>query len=94
MLDVVSTEYQEKTSAVAIVGSSQRDTVLTTALRESRGSMRDISRNSKAHCAAKHISAKVATLRPTSTLDRKLSTSTRRCTSNTGHSDRKPHPST
>ena len=77
MLDVVSTEYQEKISATAISGSTAWDINQPERLAVTR----DTSRSSSAHCAAKHNSATVATARPMITLDQKLSTITRRCTS-------------
>ena len=55
---------------------------------------REISRSMSAHCAAKHSSAKVATVRPTMTLESQVSNSTTRGTSKTGRAERYAQPST
>ena len=47
-----------------------------------------------AHCAAKQISATVATERPTKTLDSQVSNRQIRCTSARGSNDRKAQPNT
>ena len=90
MFEVVSTEYQEHSSAIAIIGSSAREVATPKRLPASRAA----SRSSSAHCATKHSSATVATLRPTTTLDQKLSTITSRGTSYTGHHERHAQPRT
>ena len=66
---MVSTEYQEKSSATAMSGTTASAVTLPTPLPVAR----DISRSSSAHCAAKHSSAKVATERPTMTLESQVS---------------------
>ena len=84
MLRVVSTAYQELTSAMAISG-----TMACATHRLKRWPVVSAPPlNSSAHCAAKLSSAMVATVRPTSTLDAKESTMTTRGTSNTGRKDR------
>ena len=88
--DVVSTEYQEQTSATAISGTTTRDVVRPTSLPVAR----EISRSIKAHWATKHNSAIVATERPTTTLESQVSKMTMRCTSYTGKAERKAHPDT
>ncbi len=62
--EVVSTEYQEQASATRIIGSTTRALQRPSALPV----MHAASRRVNAHCATKHSSAIVATLRPTSTL--------------------------
>jgi hypothetical protein len=89
-LDVVSTEYQEQTSARAISGTIAAEVILPVTLPVSR----EISRNSRAHCMTKHISASVATERPTITLESQVSTMTMRGTSNTGNAERNAQPKT
>src|SRR5689334_3313052 len=76
-LEVVSTEYQEQVSATTINGTMARDTRTAAALPTTCPTPR----SSKAHCAAKHSSATVATERPTITVESHESTMTWRCTS-------------
>ena len=47
-----------------------------------------------AHCAAKHSSATVATVRPTKTLESQVSNRQMRCTSARGRNERKAQPKT
>src|SRR5579862_3476867 len=90
MLEVVSTEYQEHTSATAISGTTAREAKRPSGLPVAR----EASRSMMAHWAAKQSSAQVATERPTMTLDTHEFTSTRRGMSNTGKEERKAHPKT
>src|SRR5580692_2289060 len=77
MFDVVSTEYQEQVSAIAMRGTRANAVILPTTLPAAR----EVSRNMSAHWATKHISAMVATVRPTMTLDNQESTMQMRGTS-------------
>src|SRR5882762_1276932 len=74
---VVSTAYQEHASAIAMSGTSATDTILATTLPVARA----VSRSIKAHWPAKHNSARVATERPTMTLESQVSNRPRRGTS-------------
>ena len=74
---MVSTEYQENSSATAISGTTTTEVTWPTPLPVAR----EIARSSSAHCAAKHSSAKVATERPTMTLESQVSNRQKRCTS-------------
>src|SRR5260221_14319871 len=51
--DVVSTEYQEQASAIAMRGTTARATAIPSALR----AVREISLSINAHCPTKHSSA-------------------------------------
>src|SRR5579862_8779418 len=75
--DVVSTEYHEQISATAMSGTTTTEVTLPAPLPVAR----EISRSSSAHCAAKHNSAKVATERPTMTLESQVSNRQKRCMS-------------
>jgi len=87
---VVSTAYHEHPSATTMSGSSANDTACTNGLAAN-----DAARCSmRAHWAAKHNSATVATDRPTSTLDSRESMRTMRGISITGRTERKAHPAT
>src|SRR5882724_8826560 len=90
MFAVVSTDDHEKISATMISGTTEYDTTLPTELPV----VRETSRNITAHCATKHSSARVATERPTTTLDSQESCKTMRGTSYTGMTDRNAHPNT
>jgi hypothetical protein len=90
MLEVVSTEYHEHTSATAISGTTASAANLPNVLPVAR----EVSRSITAHWAAKHSSAQVATVRPTSALDRKVLKRQRRWPSNTGSAERKAQPNT
>src|SRR3984885_4282693 len=79
-LDVVSTEYQEQTSAIAMSGTSASDTAVPSALC----ALPEISLSIKPHCPTKHSSATVATDRPTMTLDSQWSNRQMRGTSYPG----------
>ncbi len=87
---MVTTEYQENISAIAISGTITRERPSATGLRASIAS----TRSSRAHCAAKQSSAIVATDRPTATLDSHESTTQMRCTSARGNTERKAQPNT
>src|SRR5262245_17005982 len=87
---VESTAYQELISAHVISGTSTQEIAIVPRVLV----FAPISRTTSAHCHAKHSSATVATVRPTSTLDHTESTRTIRCTSARGSTDRKPHTST
>jgi hypothetical protein len=88
--DVVSTEYHEHISAITINGNTTYDVARAVMQPVSR----DVWRNISAHCATKHNSATVATERPTTTLDSQVLTTTSRCTSNTGNTERNAQPNT
>ncbi len=81
---MVSTEYQEKHSASAISGITSRDTDWPIRLPVTWA----ISRSSSAHWATKQSSARVATERPTITLENQESNRQKRGTSNTGSAER------
>jgi hypothetical protein len=87
---VVSTEYQEQTSATKIMGMTTRAATLPTTLPVTR----ELSRSISAHWAMKQSSATVATDRPTAALDRMEFTSATRGTSKTGRTDRYAQPKT
>src|SRR5262245_8235359 len=89
-LEVVSTEYQEKSSATAMSGTTTRAVTRPTPLPVAF----DISLSRRAHCAAKHSSAKVATDRPTITLESQVSKRQKRWMSYTGSTERYAQPST
>src|SRR6267154_3461328 len=88
--DVVSTEYQEQASAIAMRGTTARATAIPSALR----AVREISLSINAHCPTKHSSATVATDRPTMTLDSQWLNRQMRGTSYTGKADRNAQPNT
>src|SRR5215469_12443177 len=87
---VVSTAYQQHTWASAMSGTTANDTVCTNELLPTNAVRCSI----RAHWAAKHNSATVATERPTSTLDSRESISTTRGMSITGRNERNAHPAT
>src|SRR5260370_28476325 len=88
--DVVSTEYQEQASAIAIRGTTASETAVPNAQRAAR----EISLSINAHCPTKHNSATVATDRPTITLDSQWLNRQMRGTSYTRKADRNAQPST
>ncbi len=88
--DVVSTEYQEHTSAIAMSGRRSREAVSVTMLSV----IFPVARSSNAHCAAKHSSAIVATDRPITTLDNQVLITVSRGTSKTGKDERNAQPKT
>src|SRR5690242_15354139 len=73
-LEVVSTAYQEHTSAVAMSGTSRQATVLANRLFAAEA----VAYSNKAHWLAKANSATVATLRPTATSANQVSNRHRR----------------
>ena len=87
---LVSTAYQEKTSAITISG-----TITSAAFRVVSAPVMVPSRcRMIAHWMAKQTSATVATVRPTMTLDSQVSNRQMRCTSARGSSDRNAQPNT
>src|SRR5262249_27615187 len=81
---VVSTAYQEQISAVAMIGTTIRDTVRANILSAAVA----VAYNRKAHWAAKANSAMVATLLPTTTSDSPMSNRHSRGMSYTGTTER------
>ena len=87
---MVSTAYHEKHSAIRINGTITRAAFKVVSAPVIVPSWCRII----AHCAAKQISATVATVRPTTTLDSQVSNRQIRWTSARGSNDRKAQPKT